>query len=65
MQHVTVSFAILAYGVGIASIMYVYRLHKKYGFFFLNIFLRYMVVLNITVLLNLALHYLLTNVLST
>ncbi len=65
MQHLTVSFAILAYGVGIASIMYVHRLHKKYGFFFLNIFLRYMVVLNISILLNLSLNYLLTNVFST
>jgi DNA-binding CsgD family transcriptional regulator len=63
MEHLTVSFAILAFGMGIASFMYVYRLYKKYASFFLKTFLRYMLVLNIVVFLNLALHYLLANVL--
>lgn len=63
MQHLIVFFAILAFGVGIVSFMYVQRLYSKHNLFFLKIFLRYIIVLNITVFLNLALNYLLANVL--
>jgi DNA-binding CsgD family transcriptional regulator len=63
MQHLTVSLSILAFGMGIASFMYVQRLYSKYTLFFLKIYVRYLIVLNISVFLNLALHYLLTNVL--
>jgi len=65
MQHLTVTLAILAFGAGIASLMYVHRLYGKHDFSYLKIFLRYMIVLNITVFVNLALHYLLTNVFSS
>lgn len=65
MQHLAVTFAMLAFGTGIASFMYVHRSYSTHALFFLKIFLRYMIVLNITVFLNLALHYLLTNVLSS
>ena len=65
MQHFTVSLAILAFGMGIAALMYVYRLYSKHTLFFLKIFLRYMIVLNISVFLNMALHYLLANVLNS
>jgi DNA-binding CsgD family transcriptional regulator len=65
MQHLTVTLAILAFGTGIASLMYVHRLYRKHDFSYLEIFLRYMIVLNITVFVNLALHYLLTNVFSS
>ncbi len=65
MQHLTVLFAILAFGMGIVSFMYVHRLYSKHALFSLKIFLRYLIVLNITVFLNLALNYLLTNVLSS
>ena len=64
MQHVTVTLAILAFGAGIASLMSVYRFYRKHDFFYLKVFLRYMTVLNITVFLNLGLHYVLTNVFS-
>lgn len=64
MQHLTVTLAILAFGAGIASLMFVNRLYKKHDFFYLKVFLRYMTVLNITVFLNLGLHYVLTNVFS-
>jgi len=63
MQHLTVSLSILAFGMGIASFMYVHRLYSKYKLFFLKIYLRYLIVLNVSVFLNLALHYSLTNML--
>ena len=63
MQHLTVSLSILAFGMGIASFMYVQRLYSKYTLFFLKIYLRYLIVLNVSVFLNLALHYSLTNML--
>lgn len=62
MQHVTVTLAIIAFGAGIASLMSVHRVYRKHDFLYLKVFLRYMIVLNAAVLLNLALHYLLTNV---
>ena len=65
MQHLTVFLAILAFGMGIAALMYVHRLHSKHSLFFLKIFLRYMIVLNISVFMNLALHYFLANVLTS
>ena len=61
MQHVTVTLTIIAFGAGIASLMSVHRLYRKHDFFYLQVFLRYMIVLNITVLLSLVVHYVLTN----
>lgn len=65
MQHLAVSFAIFAFGMGIAAFMYVQRLYGKHPHLFLKIFLRYMIVLNISVFLNLILHYLLANVFTS
>ena len=65
MQHLTVSLAILAFGMGIAALMYVHRLYSKHDLFYLKTFLQYMIVLNVSVFLNLALHYLLANVLTS
>jgi DNA-binding CsgD family transcriptional regulator len=65
MQHVTVTLAILAFGAGIASLMYLHRLYRKHDFSYLKVFLRYMTVLNVAVFLNLGLHYVLTNVFSS
>jgi len=65
MQHLIVSISILAFGMGIASCMYVYRVHSRYALFFLKVYLRYLIVLNISVFLNLSVHYVLTNVIST
>ena len=65
MQHLTVTLAILTFGTGIAALMYVHWLQSKHALFFLKIFLRYMIVLNVSVFLNLALHYLLANVLTS
>jgi len=48
--------------MGIASLLVVHRFYSRFKLFFLKIYLRYLIVLNIAVLLNLALHYLLTNV---
>ena len=42
--------------------MVVHRYQTRFKFYFLNIYLKYLIVLNIFVLMNLALHYLLTNV---
>ena len=65
MQHLTFALAILAFGTGIASLMYVHRLCSMHALPFLRIFLRYMIVLNISVLLNLALNYLMPSVFSS
>lgn len=64
MQHLIVSVGILALAVGVAAMMAIRRLDRRFSLLFLKYYWRYLVVLNISVLLNLALHYLLTNVLT-
>ena len=62
MQHLIIITGILAFGMGIVSLMAVHRYQAKFNLNFLNIYLKYLIVLNISILMNLALHYLLTNV---
>lgn len=64
MQHLTIALSILAFGMGIASIMYVFRTYSRHAYVYIKTYLRYLIVLNISVFINLILHYLLTNVLS-
>lgn len=62
MQHLLITVSILAFCMGIISLMVVHRYQTKFKFNFLNIYVKYLIILNISVLMNLALHYLLTNV---
>jgi DNA-binding CsgD family transcriptional regulator len=62
MQHLIIITGILAFGMGIVSLMAVHRYYTRYRLEFLKLYLGYLVVLNISVFLNLMLHYLLTNV---
>lgn len=62
MQHLIITTSILAFGVGIFSLMVVHRYQARFNLYVLNIYFKYLIVLNISILLNLALHYLLTNV---
>jgi len=62
MQHIIIIIGILAFGMGMVSLMAVHRYHARYNLEFLKIYLRYLLVLNVSVFMNLMLHYLLTNV---
>ena len=65
MQHIIIITGILAFCMGIVSLMAVHRYHARFNLDFLKIYLKYLIVLNISVLLNLMLHYMLTNVWSS
>lgn len=62
MQHLIITIGIIAFGMGIASLMAVHRYQVKLNLDYLETYFKYLVILNISVLINLALHYLLTNV---
>ena len=62
MQHIIITSGILAFAMGIASLMVVSRYRTRFQTTFLSVYQNYLLVLNISVLLNLALHYLMTNV---
>jgi DNA-binding CsgD family transcriptional regulator len=64
MQHITIFLSLLAFCLGVASIMYVLRLRNQYDYSFLHSYSRYVLILNISVFLNLILHYLLVNVMA-
>lgn len=62
MQHLTVIFGMLALCVGIISYMVVHGFFTRFRTFFLKTYLKYLMVLNISVLLNLTVSYFLANV---
>lgn len=63
MQHLIIMTGITAITVGVASLMYVQRLAKRFPLPYLPIYFKYLIVLNVAVLMNLTLHYFLANLL--
>lgn len=64
MQHLSVLAGLLAVCLGAVSIAFARRLRALHPYPYLDAYFRYIVVLNISVLLSLVLHYLLVNVLA-